>query len=60
MGEYALFNLRMIRDQGSQAEQTKKLVKKMQDVQDQSVEHLSKPSEHMVKFSNNLRKLDVI
>lgn len=60
MGEYALFNLRMIRDQGSQAEQTKKLVKKMQDVQDQSVEHLAKPSEHMVKFTNNLRKLDII
>ena len=60
MSEYALFNLRMIRENGSQAEQTKKLVKKMQEIQDQSTANLAKPSEHMQKFVNNLKKLDVI
>lgn len=60
MGEYAKFNLRMINNQGSQAEQTKRLVEKMKKLQEQSSAKLSEPSEHMQKFNNSLRKLDVI
>lgn len=60
MGEYAKFNLRMINDQGSQAEQTKRLVEKMKELQEQASAKLSQPSEHMQKFNNSLKKLDVI
>ncbi len=60
MGEYAKFNLRMINTQGSQAEQTKRLVEKMKQMQEQASAKLSEPSEHMQKFNNSLRKLDVI
>jgi len=50
----------MINDQGSQAEQTKRLVDKMKELQDQASAKLSQPSEHMQKFNNSLKKLDVI
>lgn len=60
MNEYAQFNLRMIREQGSQAEQTRKLVEEMRQMQKQSEAKLAAPSEHMQKFSSALKKLDVI
>ena len=60
MGEDSKLNLRMINNQGSQAEQTKRLVEKMKKLQEESSAKLSQPSEHMQKFNHSLKKLDVI
>lgn len=60
MNEYAQFNLRMIRDQGSQAEQARKLVEKMKQMQQEAQASLAKPSEHLQRFQSAMKKLDVI
>ena len=60
MSEYAQFNLRMIREQGSQAEQTRKLVEEMRQQQKMNEAKLAAPSEHMQKFTSAMKKLDVI
>tara|TARA_R110000868_G_scaffold38661_1_gene135022 strand:- start:25144 stop:25341 length:198 start_codon:yes stop_codon:yes gene_type:complete len=60
IGEYAKFNLRMINSEGSQAKQTERVVKKMEEVQRESAKKLVEPSPHMQKFNNSIKKLDVI
>lgn len=60
MTEYAQFNLRLIRDQGTQAEQTRKLVEKMKQLQQECQATLAKPSEHLQRFHNAMKKLDII
>ncbi len=60
MSEYAQFNLRLIRDQGSQAEQARKLIEEMKRQQLENQASLAKPSPHLQRFHNAMKKLDVI